>query len=241
MPTVAGRVLSVDILRGVVMVIMALDHVRDYFTNVPFDPADLTQTSVPLFLTRWITHICAPTFVFLAGVGAGLSEAGGRSRRSMSRFLWTRGLWLIVAEVTIVRFAWAFNLEYTTQVWVQVIWALGWSMIFLAALVHLPKWAVATFGIVMIAGHNLLDGIPLLYQGPTLIGAGARDWFWAFLHVQRLPVAYPIIPWVGVMAAGYAFAPVLLKPRAERVREPAAAGRFADAAVRAAARPQHVW
>ncbi len=218
MPTVAGRVLSVDILRGVVMVIMALDHVRDYFTNVPFDPADLTQTSVPLFLTRWITHICAPTFVFLAGVGAGLSEAGGRSRRSLSRFLWTRGLWLIVAEVTIVRFAWAFNLEYTTQVWVQVIWALGWSMIFLAALVHLPKWAVATFGIVMIAGHNLLDGIPLLYQGPTLIGAGARDWIWAFLHVQRLPVAYPIIPWVGVMAAGYAFAPVLLKPRAERVR-----------------------
>jgi uncharacterized membrane protein len=215
---VAGRIASVDILRGVVMVIMALDHTRDYFTNIPYDPADLTRTSVALFLTRWITHFCAPTFVFLAGVGAGLSGAGGRSLRSLSRFLWTRGLWLIVAELTVVRFAWAFNFAYTTQVWVQVIWALGWSMIVLAALVHLPRWAVATFGIVMIAGHNLLDGIPLLYQGDTLIGAGARDWFWSFLHVQRMPIAYPIIPWIGVMAAGYAFAPILLKPRAERVR-----------------------
>jgi uncharacterized membrane protein len=217
-PTVAGRVVSVDILRGVVMVIMALDHVRDFFTSVPFDPTDLTQTSVPLFLTRWITHFCAPTFVFLAGVGAGLSLAGGRSLSSLSRFLWTRGLWLVVAELTIVRFAWAFNFEYTTQLWVQVIWVLGWSMIVLAALVHLPRWAVATFGIVMIAGHNLLDGIPLHFQGGTLIGAGARDWIWSILHVQRMPIAYPLIPWLGVMAAGYAFAPILLKPRAERLR-----------------------
>jgi uncharacterized membrane protein len=215
---VAGRVASVDILRGVVMVIMALDHVRDYFTNAPFDPTDLSQTSVAYFLTRWITHFCAPTFVFLAGVGAGLSGAGGRPPRSLSRFLWTRGLWLIIAELTIVRFAWAFNFSYTTQLWVQVIWALGWSMIVLSALVYLPRWAIATFGIVMIAGHNLLDRVPLLYQGPTLFGAGARDWFWSFLHVQRFPVAYPIIPWVGVMAAGYAFAPIMLRPRAERVR-----------------------
>jgi uncharacterized membrane protein len=217
-PTVAGRVASVDILRGVVMVIMALDHVRDYFTNAPFDPTDLSQTSVAYFLTRWITHFCAPTFVFLAGVGAGLSGVGGRPLRSLSRFLWTRGLWLIIAELTIVRFAWAFNLAYTTQLWVQVIWALGWSMIVLSALVYLPRWAIATFGIVMIAGHNLLDGVPLLDQGSTLFGAGARDWFWSFLHVQRFPVAYPIIPWVGVMAAGYAFAPIMLRPRGERVR-----------------------
>ena len=117
---VAGRVVSVDILRGLVMVIMALDHVRDFFTSVPFSPTDLTQTSLPLFFTRWITHFCAPAFVFLAGVGAGLSAHGRPQRGLAVRFLWTRGLWLIVAEVTVVRFAWAFNLEYATQVWVQV-------------------------------------------------------------------------------------------------------------------------
>ena len=104
---VAGRVISVDILRGFVMVIMALDHVRDFFTRIGSNPEDVTQTSLPLFFTRWITHFCAPTFVFLAGVGAGLSAARGKPRPALARFLLTRGVWLIIAELTVVRFGWA--------------------------------------------------------------------------------------------------------------------------------------
>lgn len=208
-PVPRQRVTSVDVVRGLVMVIMALDHARDFFTNVRFAPEDLTATNLPLFFTRWITHFCAPTFVLLAGVGAGISAANGKPLSSLSRFLVTRGLWLVVAELTIVRFGWTFNLDYANQVWVQVIWVLGLSMIVLAGLVHLPRWAIATFGLVMIAGHNLLDPIGLIHQGPTLIGAGLRDWIWAILHVPALPVFYPLIPWVGVMAVGYAMAPWL--------------------------------
>lgn len=218
MPTVAGRVISVDILRGVVMVIMALDHVRDFFTNVRFAPEDVTQTSLPLFFTRWITHFCAPTFVFLAGVGAGLSAARGRPRPALAKFLLTRGAWLIVVELTLVRFGWTFNLDYANQVWVQVIWVIGCSMIVLAGLIYLPSWLIAAFGLIMIAGHNLLDPIGLDWAGPTLAGAGARDWIWAILHVPRLPVLYPLIPWIGVMAVGYVFAPLLLRPDPPRRR-----------------------
>lgn len=200
------------------MVIMALDHVRDYFTNVRYAPEDVTQTSLALFFTRWITHFCAPSFVFLAGVGAGLSAARGKPRRVLARFLLTRGLWLIVAELTVIRFGWTFNLDYATQVWVQVIWAIGWSMIVLAGLIYLPRWVIAAFGIGMIATHNMLDGIDLVTSGPTLIGASLRDWIWSILHVPRLPVFYPLIPWIGVMAAGYAFAPLLLRPDPPRRR-----------------------
>ena len=215
---VAGRVISVDILRGVVMVIMALDHVRDFFTNIRFSPEDVTQTSLPLFFTRWITHFCAPTFVFLAGVGAGLSAARGKPRPALARFLLTRGAWLIIAELTVVRFGWSFNLQYATQVWVQVIWAIGWSMIVLAGLIYLPAWFILAFGLVMIGTHNLLDGIGLDWTGPSLAGAGLRDWLWSILHVPRLPVLYPLIPWIGVMAVGYVFAPLLLRPDPPRRR-----------------------
>jgi uncharacterized membrane protein len=215
---VAGRVVSVDILRGVVMVIMALDHVRDFFTNVRYNPEDVTQTSLPLFFTRWITHFCAPSFVFLAGVGAGLAAARGRPRPALARFLLTRGAWLIVAELTVVRFGWTFNLDYANQVWVQVIWAIGWSMIVLAGLIYLPRWLIAAIAITMIGTHNLLDGIGLDWDGPILIGAGLRDWIWAILHVPRLPVIYPLIPWIGVMAVGYVFAPLLLRPEPPRRR-----------------------
>lgn len=218
-PTVAGRVVSVDILRGIVMVIMALDHVRDYFTNVRFSPEDVSQTSLPLFFTRWITHFCAPSFVFLAGVGAGLSALRGKPRPALARFLLTRGLWLIVAELTVVRLGWTFNLEYATQVWVQVIWAIGWSMIVLAGLIYLPTWLIMVFGLGMIATHNLLDGIGLASTGPTLAGASLRDWLWSILHEPRVPVLYPLIPWVGVMAVGYAFAALLLRPDPPRRRD----------------------
>jgi len=194
-----ARVASIDILRGLVMVLMALDHVRDFFTDVRFDPLDLSQTTAALFLTRWITHFCAPTFVLLAGVSAYLT---GRSctRAELSRFLWTRGLWLVVLEVTLMSLVWTFNVRYDHGLFLQVIWAIGVSMLVLAALVHLPMPQIAAFSLVIIGGHNLLDGIE-----PQSFGAWAP--LWSLLHVQEpIPygfVAYPLIPWIAVMSLGY--------------------------------------
>jgi uncharacterized membrane protein len=233
------RLDSMDFLRGLVMVIMALDHVRDYFHIDArfFDPTDLTRTTPLLFFTRWITHFCAPTFIFLAGTGAYLWAARGRTKAELSRFLMSRGLWLIVVELTLVNVAWTYNFTWSF-IGLQVIWVIGWSMIVLAAMVWLPLRVVATIGIVMIAGHNLLDGIhphPLLAAasgaGGTVnpFGKGALtgvvspdatpwDWLWSFLHVFNPPIAYPLIPWVGVMAAGYAFGPIMKRPSDERRR-----------------------
>ena len=219
-PAARVRLDSVDLLRGLVMVLMALDHVRDFFTELRFDPTDLTQTTVPLFFTRWITHYCAPTFVFLAGTGAFLARSRGMSRPDLARFLVSRGLWLVLLEFTVIRLGWAFNLNYAGLQWVQVIWALGISMVVLAGLIYLPLPAIAAFGVAMIALHNLTDGMD---PGAT----GGWGTLWTFLHVQRpvtLPwgaplfVAYPLIPWIGVMAAGYAFGTVLLRPADERRR-----------------------
>lgn len=194
-----ARVPSIDILRGLVMVLMALDHVRDFFTDVRFDPLDLAQTSTPLFLTRWITHFCAPTFVLLAGVSAYLMSQRC-SRAELSRFLFTRGLWLVALEVTLMSLVWTFNLRYDHGLFLQVIWAIGASMIALAALIHLPLRTIALFSMVMIAGHNLLDGV-----APQSLGAWAP--LWSLLHVfGPIPhafVAYPLIPWIGVMSLGY--------------------------------------
>src|ERR1044072_8400304 len=138
------RVASIDILRGLVMVLMALDHVRDFFTSVRFDPLDLAQTSAPLFLTRWVTHFCAPTFVLLAGVSAYLMSRRC-SRAELSRFLFTRGLWLVLLEVTLVSLVWTFNLRYDHGLFLQVIWAIGVSMMVLSLLVHLPIRAIVLF------------------------------------------------------------------------------------------------
>ncbi len=203
------------------MVIMALDHTRDYFSNARFDPLDLSKTSAALYFTRWITHFCAPVFVFLAGTGAYFSRSRGRSRKDLSRFLWTRGLWLVLIEVTVVSFDWSFDFGLHA-VMLQVIWAIGWSMVVLAVLIRLPTAVVGGFGIVMIAFHNLLDGIR-----PERFGAFA--WFWDVLHVSSWrPIAqpeghafmlvYPVIPWVGVMAAGYAFGAVFSLPPDRRRR-----------------------
>ncbi|MFN2480082.1 MAG: DUF1624 domain-containing protein [Pyrinomonadaceae bacterium] len=209
----ATRLDSVDLLRGLVMVIMALDHTRDFFhSGTPlFDPTDLSQTTPALFFTRWITHFCAPVFVFLAGTGAFLSLSRGRTKKDLSRFLVTRGLWLIVLEWTLVRYAVTFDLNYGGGGFVQVIWVTGWSMILLAALIHLPLRAVAAFGVLMILGHNLLDRF-------RAADFGAWRWLWMILHEQGpvgsppgfvLFVIYPLVPWVGVMAAGYAFGALL--------------------------------
>ena len=197
---------SIDFLRGFVMVLMALDHVRDYFTNVHFDPLDLSQTTVPLFLTRWVTHFCAPVFVFLAGTGAFLSMGRGKSKNDLSKFLLTRGLWLVFLEFTFVRMGWTFGLWDTILVG-QVIWAIGMSMIFLSFLIYLPFRVLAALSIVMILVHNFFDGI-----SPEQFGS--FSWLWIVFHTfapinlgnnYTLFIGYPLIPWIGVMGAGYCF------------------------------------
>src|SRR5437660_8787708 len=163
------RIDSIDVLRGIVMVIMMLDHTRDFIHSgvFLFDPLDLSKTTFWLFLTRWITHFCAPVFVFLAGTGAYLQFARGKSKRDLSRFLITRGLWLIVLEVTIVRFGAFFNFNLRFLFFFQVIFVIGFSMIVLSALIHLPLKVIAGFGLLMIALHNWLDRFPAKpWQGP---------------------------------------------------------------------------
>lgn len=215
-----GRIDSIDLLRGIVMVIMMLDHTRDFVHNASFqfDPTDLSRTNVWLFLTRWITHYCAPVFVFLAGTGTYLQFARGKSKGELSRFLITRGVWLVVLEFTVVRFGVFFSFSPKLLGFMQVIWAIGVSMIVLAGLIHLPLTVIGAFGTLMIALHNLLDRYPASgWQGPgsPVPSVGAKLWF--ILHQQGgfpiasffpspiLFVVYPLIPWLGVMAAGYAF------------------------------------
>lgn len=215
-----SRIDSIDLLRGIVMIVMMLDHTRDFvhFGGLIFDPTDLTRTTVTLFFTRWITHYCAPIFVFLAGTGAYLQLARGKSKRDLSKFLISRGLWLIVLEVTVVRFGAFFSLDYRFLAFLQVIWAIGVSMIVLAALIHLPLRLIAGFGLMMIALHNLLDRYQVTgWQGPgtPVPGFGAKLWMLMHQGFSVFPilgfpspvviVIYPLIPWIGVMAAGYAF------------------------------------
>jgi uncharacterized membrane protein len=215
----APRIAAVDVLRGLVMIVMALDHVRDFFTGAKFYPTDLERTTPAYFFTRWITHFCAPTFIFLAGVSVFLSS-GRRTRRRLTAFLISRGLWLVIAELTLFRFAWSFDLGAPVRL--LVIWTLGVSMIVLAGLIHLPRWAIAAVSLAMIAGHNLLDHVesgPLVGANGTSLHAPLFDWIWAILHVPYFPVLYPLIPWIGVMAAGYAFGPLLTTPPHVRARQ----------------------
>lgn len=215
------RLDSVDLLRGLVMVIMALDHTRDFFSrDLSFDPTDLERTKLALFLTRWITHYCAPVFMFLAGTGAYLSTTRGKSRGELSWFLLTRGLWLVVLELTWVRcLGWLFNFDYHFSMGI-VIWAIGWSMVVLAGLVWLPLRWIVLFGLLMIAGHNLFDSVP-----PDAFGGWG--WLWKILHSggllepvpgYRFAAGYPLIPWMGVMAAGYGFGALLTRDPAWRRR-----------------------
>jgi uncharacterized membrane protein len=193
--------------------------VRDYFTAVKFDPLDLTQTNAALFMTRWITHYCAPIFVFLAGVSAYLS--GRRmSRGELSRFLVTRGLWLIVLELTVLRTTIWFTVDFSFLAMLQVIWAIGASMIVLGLLVHLPVTLIAAIGVAMIAGHNAFDGVRVPgWGGPGSPAPDALSQLWIYLHQPGMlmpifdggPIVflmYPLIPWIGVMAAGFAFGQV---------------------------------
>src|SRR5437868_2271135 len=184
-----GRVNAIDLLRGAVMVIMMLDHTREYFHReaLNFDPTDLTKTHTLLFFTRWVTHFCAPVFVFLAGTGAFLRAARCKSKSELSRFLITRGLWLILLELTVIRVIVWFNLDFHFAFMLQVIWVIGVSMILLAGLIYLPLRVIAIGSIAMIALHNLLDGIQV--QGfpiPDKPLPGGWASIWILLHQQGL-------------------------------------------------------
>lgn len=206
------RLTAIDTLRGVVMILMALDHVRDFFGVPGVNPTLLAQTTVPLFLTRWITHLCAPVFFLLTGTGAFLSLSR-KTIPALSRFLFTRGLWLVLLEVTVVRcLGFQFNIDYQVTMLV-VIWALGWAMIALAALMWLPVPVVLAFGLVLVAGHNLLDGVRSTHP------------LWVILHTPGFVVnqpgfvvfaAYPLIPWIGVTAVGFALGQIYDWPRERR-------------------------
>jgi uncharacterized membrane protein len=202
----SGRVQPLDILRGLVMVIMALDHTRDYVhaAAMAFQPEDLSRTTAAIFMTRWVTHFCAPVFMLLAGAGAYLRLQNGRTHADLSRFLLARGLWLIALELTVVRAGFFFDVTGPPFI-LLVLWALGMSMIALAALIHLPYRVLLALSVALIAAHNLFDPLQ-----PARFGA--LGWVWRILHVQgpltAAPptiVAYPLVPWFGVMAAGFCF------------------------------------
>jgi uncharacterized membrane protein len=210
---VKARIESIDTMRGAVMLLMTVDHVRFFFSDARFNPTDAALTTVGLFVTRWITHFCAPVFLLLAGIGARLSLGRGRSVRSSSKFLLTRGLWLIFLELTVARFGWQFNFDYA-YAGALVFWAIGWSMVVLAALVWLPARASLAMGVSMIVLHDLTDDVH-----PTTLG-----WLWSILHApsslrfgaHELEILYPLVPWIGVMATGYGLADFVFVPGGER-------------------------
>ncbi|HXY36579.1 MAG TPA: heparan-alpha-glucosaminide N-acetyltransferase domain-containing protein [Planctomycetaceae bacterium] len=207
----ARRVDAVDVLRGAIMVLMVLDHTRDYFGNATFDPTDLSQATPALFLTRWVTHFCAPGFAFLAGTGAYLAGSRGRSRRDLAGFLATRGLWLIFLEVTVVRLGLFFD-PVSAPVILTVLWSIGASFVVLAALVFLPSGVVGALGVLLIATHGLVDGLSrdsgsavvrtagtiLLDRGPLPLPGGIN-----------VVIGYTLLPWLGIVLAGYGFGEVI--------------------------------
>jgi uncharacterized membrane protein len=206
------RIESIDVVRGVIMIIMALDHVRDFFGNSGFNPTDPATTTIPLFFTRWITHFCAPVFFLLTGTGAYLALRK-KTKPELSWFLFTRGLWLIFLELTVTRcLGWQFNFDYHLTL-LLVLWALGWSMIVLSALVYLPTSVVTAFGVVIIATHNLFDSVE------------SANPLWSILHSPNfilnnpgriIFVTYVLIPWIGVTAAGYGLGQIYRWPSDRR-------------------------
>ena len=211
-PFRSARLPAIDLLRGLIVVLMTIDHTRDFWSATPYQPEDVTQASVAIFITRWVTHLCAPTFVLLAGLSAYLLLKKTGDKPGLSRFLITRGLWLMLLDVTVLTVLWQFSYRF---VFLQVIWVIGCSMVILAGLVWLPRWAIGAFAVVLIVGHNALDG----WQPESA--------WWTLLHRQnvlmlagKLPVfvAYPLLPWPGVMAAGYWLGTQFDRPAPDRNR-----------------------
>jgi uncharacterized membrane protein len=217
-PNARARIQSIDILRGLVMVIMALDHVRDFFfkadvsgggASVALDPTNLATTNPMLFFTRWITHFCAPTFIFLAGASAYLMSQK-KSKSELSAFLIKRGFWLILVEIVIITFGWTYNPSFGLII-LQVIWAIGISMVFLGVLVRLPYWLIFTIGFVIVFGHNLLNypEINKHLQGgflPDLLYFSQFSMYPQDMNASHhVIIVYAFVPWLGVMMLGYCF------------------------------------
>ncbi|MGH7428229.1 MAG: DUF1624 domain-containing protein, partial [Candidatus Methylomirabilaceae bacterium] len=215
-----SRIASIDLIRGAVMVLMAIDHVR-VFSGLPAG-----GPTPGIFFTRWVTHFCAPAFLFLAGTSAFFY---GRKHADLSRHLLIRGAWLVLLELTFLRVAWTFNFDFASYEMAGVIWAIGWCMILLAGLVKLPLAAVGTIGVVIIVAHNLMD--PHLRTLVPALGDTTPAALWKILYVgffagpirfgadgPNLIVLYSIVPWIGVMAAGYAFGKILTLEPARRNR-----------------------
>lgn len=210
---------DVDLLRGLVMAVMVVNHVHYYFTSPALTPLKMESTTVAQFLTAWVTHFCAPVFVLLAGTGASLRAARGSNRIDTAWFLLTRGLWIVLLEVTVVRWAWTFTPDMGHSSG-QILWAIGWSMVALAGLQFLPLWTVGVFSVLLIACHNTFDHIRaedlgvwwpawLLAHGQGVISLGSGITF----HVY-----YPLVPWIGVMSAGYTLGRLFTLPDARRRR-----------------------
>ena len=205
----ASRLLSIDVLRGAVMVVMALDHVRDFVHSgaMSFSPTDLSRTTPILFFTRWITHFCLPVFMFAAGMGAYLYwQRGGRRKGQLSRFLWTRGLWFIFLELTVMQFAYKFNFSARFLLLLLILWIFGICMIAMAALVYVPLRWLTALSLLVIALHNCLDRV-------NAAQFGSAAWAWNLLHQpgvvmfagRPVLVTYTFLPWIAVMAAGFCF------------------------------------
>ncbi len=216
------RLQSIDVLRGSVMVLMALDHVRDFFhrSAALFSPTDLTRTTPVLFLTRWITHFCMPVFMFAAGIGAFLWwRRGRRSRSQLSRFLVTRGLWFILLELTVMQFAYNFDISSRNLVLLLILWIFGLCMIVMAALIYIPLRWLAVLSVAAIALHNCLDGV-----SPSRFGSMA--WVWDLVHQPGVIVLagrqilepYTLLPWIAVMAVGFCFGQLFELDAARRQR-----------------------
>ena len=221
-----SRLVFLDVVRGAVMVLMAIDHVRVY-SGVPAG-----GPTAGVFLTRWVTHFCAPVFVFLAGTSAYLQLRALRDKSALAQFLVTRGLLLVVLELTLIRAAWTFNVDYSGLILAGVIWMLGWCMVLLAALIWLPTWGVGAIGALLVAGQSVM---PVLAQAT---GPGAQ-WLWQFIYLggevrfgeggPTITVLYTIVPWVGVMALGYACGAIVVMENAARQRVLLAIGAGATA------------
>jgi uncharacterized membrane protein len=212
---VPSRVASLDILRGAVMVLMAIDHVRVY-SGVPAG-----GPTAGIFFTRWVTHFCAPVFVFLAGTAAYLHLRKLGDTGALARYLVTRGLLLVVLELTVIRTAWTFNVDYGGLILAGVIWMLGWCMVLLAALVWLPTWGVGIAGLLIVAGQNVVSAV-------AAASGASMQWLWQFLYLggevrfgesgPTITILYTLVPWIGVMALGYACGAIVVMESTARQR-----------------------
>jgi len=207
------RIISLDVMRSVVMVLMALDHVRVY-SGIPAG-----GPTPGIFFTRWVTHFCAPAFVFFAGTAAFLHARKLGSKSALARYLITRGIFLVLLELTVIRFAWSFSFDFRSFALAGVIWMLGWCMILLAAFIWLPTWAIATIGLLIIVFQQVFGLVPRFMPEPMRNSFG---WIWEFVYPGGLQppefinILYVLVPWIGVMAVGYAFGALMIRDRAER-------------------------